>query len=91
MTEILLFQVEFLKVPGAPSWHSIDEAEVLWTMVLCQADTNGDGKMTPEEFLAWKTKDRSSGDHSDFLACLPAGCDRDEFLARIEKVADFLK
>ena len=66
-------------------------AEVTWTVVLCEADTNEDGVMTPKEFLAWKTKDRSSGDHSDFLACLPAGCDRDEFLARIEKVADFLK
>ena len=74
-----------------PFWDTIEVAEVTWTVVLCEADTNEDGVMTPKEFLAWKTKDRSSGDLSAIVACLPAGCDRDEFLARAKKVADFLK
>ena len=51
-------------------------------MVLCQADTNKNGELTPAEFLAYKRNDMSG----TLLECLPTGCDPDEFLAMLERV-----
>ena len=51
-------------------------------MVLCQADTNKNGELTPAEVLAYKRNDMSG----TLLKCLPTGCDPDEFLAMAKKV-----
>ena len=56
-------------------------------MLLCEADTNEDGKITTDEFSTMAKKWKS-GDNSGTVACLPASCDPGKFTAMSKKVKD---
>ena len=64
------------------------ETEFLWTIATCEGDTDNDGKLTHEEFVALTKKKDNVEDHA---ACLPAGCNKDEYRAFVKKVENLLK